>query len=133
MFTGDVYKLLEGTADAAFVVALDGEICFWNTAAEQLFGYKAADVLNRTCDDVLKGKGTLGGVIYSGERSVLSCAAHSESIPTFDLEVTTGSGQRKWVSVSTIVFEDSRLGRRLVAQLAHDISDRKELEQTFPE
>jgi PAS domain S-box-containing protein len=131
MFAGDVYKLLEGTADAAFVVTLEGEICFWNAAAEQLFGYKAADVLNKTCDDVLKGKVALGSVVYTGECSVLRCAAHSESIPTFDLEVTTGSGQRKWVSVSTIVFEDSRLHRRLVAQLAHDIHDRKEVEQAF--
>ena len=46
MFAADVYKFLEGTADAAFVVTLEGEICFWNVAAERLFGYKAADVLN---------------------------------------------------------------------------------------
>jgi DNA-binding CsgD family transcriptional regulator len=29
------------------------------------------------------------------------------------------------------VFEDSRLHRRLLAHLLHDISDRKDLEQTF--
>lgn len=38
MLAGEVYKLLEGTADAAFAVTLDGEICFWNRAAEVLFG-----------------------------------------------------------------------------------------------
>ena len=46
MFAADVYKFLEGTADAAFVVPLEGESCFWNVAAERVFGYKAADVLN---------------------------------------------------------------------------------------
>jgi PAS domain S-box-containing protein len=131
MLAGDVYKLLEGTADAAFVATLEGELCFWNAAAERLFGYTQTDVLNRTCAEVLKGKGALGTEICAGGCSVQRCAAHSESIPTFDLEVTTRSGQRRWVSVSTIVFEDTRLHRRLIAHLSHDITKRKETEQAF--
>ena len=131
MFSGDAYKLLEGTADAAFVVTLDREICFWNKAAEELFGYKAADVINKTCYDILQGKDALGTVVCSGECSVHHCVAHDLPIPAFDLEVTTRSGQRIWVSVSTIVFEDSRLHRRLIAHLAHDITGRKQIEQAF--
>ena len=131
MFAADVYKLFEGTADAAFVVTLDGEICFWNGAAERLFGYTAADVRNKTCYDILKGKGALGTVVCTGDCSVQRCAVHTESIPTFDLEVTICSGKRKWISVSTIVFEDSRLHRRLIAHLSHDISKRKETELAF--
>jgi len=131
MFAGDIYKLLEGTADAAFVVTLEGEICFWNSAAERLFGYRAADVLNKTCHGVLQGEDTLGTVVCTGECSVQRCAAHGRPIPAFDLKVTTRSGQRIWVSLSTIVFEDSRLCRRLMAHLARDISDRKQVEQAF--
>lgn len=59
MFAAEVYRLLEGAADAAFAVTLRGEICFWNNTAEQLFGYSAADVLNRTCDR-LHGAGAPG-------------------------------------------------------------------------
>jgi PAS domain S-box-containing protein len=131
MFAPDVYKLLEGASDAAFVVTLDGEICYWNAAAERLFGYTAADVQNKTCDDLLKGTGELGTQVCSRNCNVQCCAAHTDSIPTFDLEVTTCSGQRKWVSVSTIVFDDSRLHRRLVAHLSRDITSRKEAEQCF--
>ena len=131
MFAGDVSKLLEGTADAAFVVTLEGEICFWNTAAERLFGYRAEDILNRTCYGVLQGEDALGTVVCTGEWSVQHCAAHGQPIPAFDLEVTTRSGQRIWVTLSTIVFEDSRLHRRLIAHLAHDITDRKQVEQAF--
>ena len=131
MFAGDVYKLLEGTADAAFVVTVEGEICSWNAAAEKLTGYAAAEVLSRTCHEVLQGRGALGTVVCGGECSVHHCAVETESIPTFDLEITTHSGERRWVSVSTIVFDDSRLHRRLIAHLLHDISDRKELEQAF--
>ncbi len=131
MFAGDVYKLLEGTAEAAFVVTLEGEICFWNTSAEQLFGYTGENVLNKRCQDVLQGKSALGAAVCKGESSVQRCAAHGRPIPAFDLEVTTRSGQRIWVSVSTIIFEDSRLHRQLIVHLAHDVSDRKRAEQAF--
>jgi PAS domain S-box-containing protein len=131
MLAADVYEFLGGTADAAFVVTLEGEICFWNAAAERLFGYREADVLNRTCGDVLQGKGVLGTRVCTGHCTVQNCAAHTETIPAFDLEVTTHSGRRKWINVSTIVFEDSRLRRRLVAHLSRDISQHKEAERTF--
>jgi PAS domain S-box-containing protein len=131
VFAGDVYKLLEGTAEAAFVVTLEGEICFWNTSAEQLFGYTAENVLNKTCHEVRQGKSSLGAAVCTGESSVQHCAAHGRRIPAFDLEVAMRSGQRIWVSVSTITFEDSRLHRQLIAHLAHDISGRKQAEQAF--
>lgn len=131
MFSGDVFRLLGGTADAAFVVTLEGEVCFWNDAAERLFGYSASEVLNRSCHDVLNGKDALGAPVWSGQCNVQRCAARALPIPAFDLEVATRSGARKWVSVSTIVFEDSRLGRRLLVHLSHDISKRKESEKVF--
>lgn len=131
MFAGDAYKLLEGTADAAFVVTVEGEICFWNSAAEQLFGYKAESVLNKRCHEVLQGTSSLSTPVCTGECSVQRCATQGRRVSAFDLEVATRSGQRIWVSVSTIVFEDSRLHRRLIAHLARDISDRKQAEQSF--
>jgi PAS domain-containing protein len=33
----------------------EGQICSWNQAAERLFGYSSADVLNRACCEVLDG------------------------------------------------------------------------------
>jgi PAS domain S-box-containing protein len=131
MLAADVYKLLEGTADAAFVTTQQGEICSWNAAAERLFGYKPAEVLTKTCHEIFQGKGALGDFVCSGECSVQHCVINGQSSPAFDLEVTTDRGKRIWVSVSIIVFEDSRVHRRLIAHLAHDISSRKELEQAF--
>jgi PAS domain-containing protein len=84
MFAGDVYKLLEGTADAAFVVAPEGEVCFWNSAAEQLFGYSASDVLDKRCYSILQGEDALGTIVCMGEGSVQHCAAHGRPIPAFD-------------------------------------------------
>lgn len=131
MFATDVYRLFEGAADAAFAVTLEGEICFWNAAAEGLFGYRAGEVLHKTCYEVLCGTGALGTTVCCRGCGVQRCAVHTESIPSFDLEITTCSGQRKWVSVSTIVFEDSRLRRRLIVHLGRDIGKRKEREEAF--
>ena len=85
-------KLLEGTADAAFVMTLEGEICFWNAAAERLFCYKATDVLNGTCDEVLQGRGALDTLVYSGDSSLQRCAVHTELIPAFDPKLPPAPG-----------------------------------------
>jgi hypothetical protein len=49
--------------------------------------------------------------------------------PDFDLEVKTRSGERLWVNVSTLVFEEFRRDRRLIVHLARDISHRKKSEE----
>ena len=61
--------------------------------------------------------------------SIRDCAARHLDIPNFDLEVKTRSGRRMWVSVSTLVCENSRHRRRLIVQLAHDITEQKRNEE----
>jgi DNA-binding CsgD family transcriptional regulator len=85
-------------------------------------------VLNRTCHEVLDGHGALGTQVCTGDCSVQQCAAQKLEIPDFDLEVKTRSGERLWVNVSTLVFEEPRHNRRLVVHLARDISRRKKSE-----
>ncbi|HWB87138.1 MAG TPA: PAS domain S-box protein [Bryobacteraceae bacterium] len=129
MLEGELFAFLERTADAAFAVTDSGEIRFWNKAAEKLFGYSAAEVLNRSCREILDGRGTLGTPACSGDRSVQHCAAQNCVIPDFDLEVKTKSGERLWVNVSTVLFEDTRRTRQLVVHMARDISRRKKNEE----
>jgi PAS domain S-box-containing protein len=131
MLAGEVFKLFQSTADAAFAVNPEGEIRFWNLAAEALFGYSAAEVAHQTCQDVLKGKGALGTLVCTRDCSVQRCAARGRPVPTFDLEVRTRSGDLKWVSVSTIIFDDARTHEHVVVHLAHDISSRRQVEQAF--
>jgi two-component system response regulator DesR len=50
-------------------------------------------------------------------------------IPDFDLQVRSRSGERLWVNISTLVFEEPRRGRRLIVHLARDISHRKRNEE----
>jgi PAS domain S-box-containing protein len=126
MLETELFALLEQTADAAYTVTEDGEICSWNGAAERLFGYPAADVLRRNIDDVLKARDTLGTEALAGglEAATRRWDGESGGIANFDLEVRTRSRDRIWINVSTIVFDNRRTGRRLFVRLARDITRR---------
>jgi PAS domain S-box-containing protein len=125
----ELFKLLEGTSDAAFAITDQGEICFWNKGAEKLFGYSAGEALAKTCQDLLQGLGPLGNEMCGENCSVRHRAEKHLEIPNFDLEVKVRSGRRIWVSVSTLVFENSPNHRRLIVHLAHDITEGKKNEK----
>src|SRR5437879_1661944 len=131
MLETELFALLEQTADAAYTVTEGGEICSWNGAAERLFGYPASEVLHRNIDDVLEARDTLGTTALAGgaEAATRHRDGTSGGIPNFDLEARTRSGDRIWVNVSTIVFDNRRTGRRLFVRLAHDITQSRRNEE----
>lgn len=128
MLERELFRLLEGTADAAFAVDAQGLICSWNRAAERLFGYPASEILQKSCADLFQGRGALGTLVCSDTCDVIECAAAGREISNYDLEVKSRGGQRLWVNVSILVFHDQRTGRRLVVHLARDITERKRTE-----
>jgi PAS domain S-box-containing protein len=131
MLEPELFALLEGTADAAYTVTEGGEICSWNRAAEQLFGYPASEVLRRHIDEVLGARDALDTDALAGgsEAATRHVDEASSRIPNFDLEVRTRSGNRIWVNVSTIVFDNRRTGRRLLVRLARSIDRRRRNEE----
>jgi len=131
MLETELFALLERTANAAYTVTDDGEICSWNWAAERLFGYPAGEVLRRNIDEVFEARDALGTEALAGglEAATRRWDGTSGGIPNFDLEVRARSGDRIWVNVSTIVFDNPRTGRRLFIRLAHDITPRRRKEE----
>lgn len=129
MLDRELFDFLEHTSDAAFTLNERAEICSWNRAAEQLFGYSAAEALQKTCYSLLQGKGSLGTQVCRENCSVQECASKHLPIPNFDLEVRTRSGSLAWVNMSTLVFVGSRNHGRMIVHLAHDIAERKENEE----
>jgi PAS domain S-box-containing protein len=129
MLESEVFTLLQHTSDAAFSVTEEGEIMSWNKAAEKLFGYTAAEAVHKTCYDILEGMGPLGARVCHQHCSVAECAGGSADIPNFDMSVKTRSGQRAWINMSTLVFDNQRTGRRLLIHLAHDVTEQKKSEE----
>ena len=124
MLESELFALLERTADAAYTVTLDGEICSWNRAAERLFGYPASEVLGRHIEAVFDAYDTLGTepLVGRADTAVRHSGEGVTAMPNFDLDVRTRAGSRLWVNVSTIVFDNRRTGRKLLVRLARDIS-----------
>jgi PAS domain S-box-containing protein len=133
MLESELFALLEHTADAAYTVAEDGEIHSWNGAAERLFGYPASEVIGRNIDDVLEARDALGTEALAGglEAATRHWDDASGGIASFDLEVRVRSGERIWVNVSTIFFENRRTGRRRFVRLARDVTPHRHKEALF--
>lgn len=129
MLERELFRLLEGTADAAFAVDTQGLIRSWNRSAERLFGYRSTEVLEKPCANLFQGRGALGTPVCSEACKVLECAVTGREIPNYDLEVKSRSEKGLWVNVSILVFTDERTGRRLTIHLARDITERKRAEE----
>ena len=129
MLQCELLEFLEQTADAAFCVTGQGEICSWSAAAEKLFGYSSSEAIGKSCNRLLQGRGSLGAKGCTPEFYARQVAVDGATVPNFDLEVRVRSGRRIWVDLSTLIFKDGRTHPRLVVHLARDITKRKQEEQ----
>jgi PAS domain S-box-containing protein len=131
MLEAELFAFLEGASDGVFAVRETGEICFWNRAAEELFSYSAEQVLGRTCSELLHGVGALGTQVCHERCVELQCTLTPKAMPNFDLNVATGSGERKWVNISTVPYLNRRTQKTMLVHLARDISSQKRREDVF--
>ena len=128
MLEQELFDLLEGTSDAAFVLSDDDEICSWNKAAEKLFGYTAAEALHKTLPNLLYGRGPLGCEMQAENCSVRCRADKHLEIPNFDLEV---KGSFRAPDLGEGIYHPvskSRNHRCLIVHLARDTTDWKKIE-----
>jgi PAS domain S-box-containing protein len=131
MLEAELFAFLEGSSDAVFAVRDSGEICYWNRAAQELFGYTEDEVMGGNCSSLLHGVGALGTQVCHERCVELECTLQPKAMPNFDLNVTTGSGERKWVNMSTIPYVNRRTQKTLIVHLARDISEQKKREEAF--
>lgn len=131
MLEAELFSFFEGAPDAVFAVRETGEICFWNRAAKDLLGYPEDKALGETCSSLLHGVGALGTQVCHERCAELECTLQPKAMPNFDLNVTTGAGERKWVNISTISYLNRRTQKTLVVHLARDISEQKRREEAF--
>ncbi|HEX6694177.1 MAG TPA: PAS domain S-box protein [Longimicrobiales bacterium] len=125
MLESELFDLLENTADAVYAVTAAGLVRAWNGAAERLFGYARAEALNRNIDDIFEARDSLGtSALSGGMEAATRNVRGTDGVPHFDLEVRTKAGERIWINVSTVVFDNPRTGHRLLVRLARDVSER---------
>jgi PAS domain S-box-containing protein len=131
MLEAELFAFLAGASDGVFAVRESGEICNWNRAAQELFGYSEEEVLGKTCSELLHGVGALGTQVCHERCVELQCTLKPKAMPNFDLSVTTRGGERRWVNISTIPYLNRRTQKTLIIHLARDISAQKNREEVF--
>lgn len=131
MLEAELFAFLENTTDGVFAVRESGEICFWNRAATELFGYSETEVLGKACSEILHGVGALGTQVCHKRCVELQCTMKPTPMPNFDLNVTARGGERKWVNISTIAYSNRRTQRSLLVHMARDISAQRKREEVF--
>ena len=74
---------LRRTGDGAAVIGSDGEITFWNAAAEDIFGCTSREVLGRPCWEVFVGCDDNRNVLCSPACHIMSLACRREPVRSF--------------------------------------------------
>ncbi len=131
MLEAELFAFLANTTDGVFAVRESGEICFWNHAAQELFGYSEENALGKTCAELLHGVGVLGTQVCLDRSAELKCTFKAKPMPNFDLNVTTSGGDHKWVNISTVTYLNRRTQKSLVVHMARDITAQKKREEVL--
>jgi PAS domain S-box-containing protein len=102
-----VFAVLSRTADGVYAVDWEQRIVFWNAAAEGLLGYRADEVIGRSCHKIFAGEPRPGCLKCGPHCPVLLAAGRHEPVPTCNLLSRTKAGDTILLSVSVIVPPDN--------------------------
>ena len=113
------------TADAIMIHDLDGNISFWNQAAQQLFGYGEEDIIGKSAKLLLPPE-------HEGElaRNFADIAQHG-TVEHYDTQRVARDGKRLDVALSAAPLMDPKTGE-IIGEICsmRDITERKLAEET---
>ena len=115
--------IIESSDDAIISKTLDGIITSWNGSAERLFGYTADEAIGRSILLIVPSDR------HDEEVQIISRLRRGERIDHFDTQRRTKDGRLIDISVTVSPMRDASGKVIGASKIAHDISDRKRLEQ----
>jgi PAS domain S-box-containing protein len=117
--------VVESSEDAIVTKTLDGHIRTWNTSAERIFGYTAAEAVGKPITLIIPPD------LYGEEQSILARLRRAERIEHFETERVTKDGRRIHVSLSVSPIRNARGEVVGAAKTARDISARKQAQEAL--
>lgn len=102
----ELKRLVDGTADPAYVLDGDGAICAWNTAAAELFELAEHEVTGRSCAEVLHGVDECGREC-SQDCSILKIAHMRQPLKNYDVRIRT-AGREQWCNASVVILDTGK-------------------------
>lgn len=111
--------IVASSGDAIVTKDLNGTIETWNSAAERLFGYSAAEAVGRSITLIIPPE------LQNEEVEILRRLRRGERIEHFDTVRLTKQGTRVFVSLTVSPVRDSSGKVIGASKVARDITDRK--------
>ena len=127
MSPNDIFKLLSTDRFGAYAMSQNHVILFWNSGAQRILGHRSKDVLGSRCYEVLSGldRGGFTPECQDGCLSIRDLRAGMASTP-IRLRMLCASGQRKLVTLTTLVVWGVLEDGPLLAHLFRDSTDETE-------
>jgi PAS domain S-box-containing protein len=117
--------IVASSADAIVGKTLEGVVTNWNTAAERIFGYSAAEMVGSSIFRLVPEE------LHDTERSLLERIRNGEPIEFSETDRIRKDGRRISISLSVSPIRDG-LGRVIGASsIKRDITERKQAEQAL--
>jgi two-component system CheB/CheR fusion protein len=119
--------IIQSSEDAIISKTLDGTIISWNAGAERLFGYTAAEAIDKPITLIIPPER------LEEEPAIIERLVRGERIEHFETVRVAKSGQRLDISLTISPVRDNT-GRIIAAsKVARDITDRKRAQQALQE
>ena len=104
------FDFLTHNGDAAFIIDKNQRITAWNSAAEEILGYTAAEARGRRCWMLLQGCTIKGQPVCQCDGPIVSQARNRVLTRHFHLLVKRQDGQRALIDISTIPLYNEKSG-----------------------
>ena len=102
-----IFNQLEKAPYGAYAIDLNQRIIFWNSQAERLLGFDAAEVMGRKCYDVVQGLSSDGTTPLCAQNCPAVIAArHGHIPPVSHVRMKTATGAEKLVNVFPLIATD---------------------------
>ena len=115
-----ITSMLARSSDGAMLVDRDGKVIYWNRAAERLLGFKANEILGRSCHDVLRGKTVSGQPFCAPNCWIRNLVSRGTGVRNYNLRTHTKAKQPVWLNVSTLPVPTRTKGEFLSLFLFRD-------------
>jgi two-component system, NarL family, response regulator LiaR len=120
---------LDRAAEGAFLINSNQRIIYWNQAAQGLLGYTPAEVLGRSCFDIIRGRDDRDHVWCRGNCAVTAKARMGQPVETFNTLATSKSGKLHWINISILALQTPEDDSPVILHLFRDASELKQREQ----
>jgi PAS domain S-box-containing protein len=118
-------EALARAGDGICTITSDGKIALWNSAAEEILGYMACDVIGRSCCDLFAGRDDRGNRLCYEGCHVQALLRMGEPVQHFDMQTRTKAGRPIWLNVSVLTTSNGH--GPLTIHLFRDVSATRDL------